>query len=242
MPRMYDVHDGVAPFWSLGMESVQQPVKPGDWNIKPELKKLYVRSGNSDTSSDKKSSVKKTMRSAISPDRGRGSTKKASMAMSSNVARRNDVATTSKAASSALGVTSSVSLSSDSGPTATSVGGFLVTKSTKTTTNSKPYSSTSPEIGSIPSKASQSSSSFPLFAPRLSSNQVFQKSQEMPRASADPSDEYIPAILKKAARTSPKYQERVDRIKRWQKLGQTKIVQKMIKKCLDELIGSGFDR
>jgi hypothetical protein len=244
MPRMYDVHDGVAPFWSLGMESVQQPVKPGDWNIKPELKKMYVRSGKSDTSSNNKSSNKKTKttRSAISPDSDRGSTKKASMAMSSNIARRNDVATTSEAASSASGVTSSVSLSSDSGPTATGVGGFLVIKSTKTTTNNKPYSSTSPEIGNIPSKASQSSSPFPLFAPRLSSNQVFQKSQEVPRSSADPSDEYIPAILKKAARTSPKYQERVDRIKRWQKLGQIKIVQKMIKKCLDELIGSGFDR
>jgi hypothetical protein len=59
---------------------------------------------------------------------------------------------------------------------------------------------------------------------------------------SEPVDDYIPAIMKKAAKNNPKYADRIERLKRWQKLGQTKIVQKMIKNTLDELMGNGYDR
>eukprot|EP00547_Thalassionema_nitzschioides_P012752 CAMPEP_0194261950 /NCGR_PEP_ID=MMETSP0158-20130606/46291_1 /TAXON_ID=33649 /ORGANISM="Thalassionema nitzschioides, Strain L26-B" /LENGTH=727 /DNA_ID=CAMNT_0039002091 /DNA_START=2738 /DNA_END=4921 /DNA_ORIENTATION=- len=54
--------------------------------------------------------------------------------------------------------------------------------------------------------------------------------------SNDPSDNFIPVILKTVAKTNPDMKERIDRIKRWQALGKTKIVQNMIKKSLDEIL------
>jgi hypothetical protein len=48
----------------------------------------------------------------------------------------------------------------------------------------------------------------------------------------------IPSVLKKAARNIPKYQDRLERIQHWHRLGQHKIVNKMIQKALQELMGT----
>ena len=163
MPRMYNPHDGIAPFWNLGLPVVQTAT-PGAWRIKPEETK------QKSTSADKK-------------------------AKSSGGSSENKGAADKKSSSS------SDKKSSNSG-------GLLVTTKSKSSTSST-KSASSPKLSTV---------AVPV---------------------VDPSDEFIPAILRKAALKNPKYQDRINRIKKWKKIGQTKIARKMINKTLDELMGSG---
>mmetsp|Transcript_31686 Transcript_31686/g.47887 ORF Transcript_31686/g.47887 Transcript_31686/m.47887 type:complete len:260 (+) Transcript_31686:435-1214(+) len=157
MPRVYSINDGVAPFWNLGMPTLNKS-SPGLWQEK--------------ASREPESLLQEQKRETLDVPKNESSAQK------------------------------------------------LKESASKTSLTDQKFSNAGPGLSNKNKSSSDSEHNQPT-------------SGAIPN---DQSDNFIPVILKKAAKTNPDMKERIDRIKRWQSLGQTKIVQKMIKKSLDEML------